>query len=67
MALESLGLHHRERGIGADSRGSWKTHQPLGTRGKQGTALRGIIITVKVIGRSRAALTAGFVNSGGQI
>lgn len=65
--LESLGLHHGERGICADSRGSWKTHQPLETHGNQGTALRGIITTVKMTGRSRAALTTGFINSGGQI
>lgn len=56
----------QRKDICAGSRGSWKTHQPLENHGREGTAPRGIISTVKMIGRSRAALTAGFINSGGQ-
>lgn len=65
--LGSLGLHHGETGVCADSRGRRKTNQPMENYGNQDTALKGMNVTIKKTSRSKAALTPGIINSMDQI
>lgn len=70
MVLETFDLHHGETGVCADSRGRWKTNQPMETYGNQDTAVKGMSIKkirIKKIVRSKVALTPGLKNSMGQI